>query len=59
MNTFARSVFALLSAITLLEGNREPTDAQIDAAMTSNLCRCATYLRVRAAIHEAAKALGA
>ena len=34
-----------------------PTDADIDAAMTGNLCRCATYVRIRAAIHEAAKTL--
>jgi isoquinoline 1-oxidoreductase alpha subunit len=42
---------ALLSAIP------RPTDADIDAAMTGNLCRCATYQRIRAAIHDAAKSL--
>ena len=34
-----------------------PTDAEIDAAMAGNICRCATYVRIRAAIHEAAKSL--
>jgi len=47
----------IMSAVALLEQNRKPTDADIDAAMSGNLCRCATYLRIRAAIHEAAKAL--
>ena len=37
--------------------NRKPTDADIDSAMAGNLCRCATYQRIRAAIHEAAKSL--
>ncbi len=36
---------------------RQPTDADIDAAMAGNLCRCATYVRIRAAIKEAAKSL--
>jgi isoquinoline 1-oxidoreductase alpha subunit len=45
-------------AIALLSEVRRPTDADIDAAMTGNLCRCATYVRIRAAIHEAAKTLG-
>ncbi len=36
---------------------KKPTDADIDAAMSGNLCRCATYVRIRAAIHEAAKSL--
>jgi hypothetical protein len=39
----------------LLSQNRKPSDADIDAAMSGNLCRCATYVRIRAAIHEAAK----
>ena len=39
-------------------GNPKPTDADIDAAMNGNLCRCATYQRIRAGIHEAAKMLG-
>jgi len=47
----------IMSAIALLTQNRKPTDADIDDAMSGNLCRCATYVRVRAAIHEAAKAL--
>jgi isoquinoline 1-oxidoreductase subunit alpha len=46
----------LMAAATLLESAPEPTDAQIDAAMT-NICRCGTYQRVRAGIHRAAKAL--
>ncbi|MBL8490093.1 MAG: (2Fe-2S)-binding protein [Rhodocyclaceae bacterium] len=48
----------IMGAIALLARNRKPTDADIDAAMAGNLCRCATYQRVRAAIHEAARALG-
>lgn len=47
----------IMSAIALLTEIPKPSDADIDAAMTGNLCRCATYLRIRAAIHEAAKAL--
>jgi isoquinoline 1-oxidoreductase alpha subunit len=47
----------VLSATALLERNPRPTDADIDAAMNGNLCRCATYVRIRAAIHEAAKAI--
>lgn len=47
----------LMSAVGLLSKNRQPSDADIDAAMGGNLCRCATYVRIRAAIHEAAKAL--
>ena len=47
----------IMSAVALLTQNRKPTDADIDDAMSGNLCRCATYVRVRAAIHEAAKAL--
>jgi isoquinoline 1-oxidoreductase subunit alpha len=48
----------IMSAVALLSHNRKPSDADIDAAMSGNLCRCATYIRVRAAIHEAAKVLG-
>lgn len=44
----------LMSAAALLATNPEPTDADIDAAMNGNLCRCATYRRIRAAIHSAA-----
>jgi isoquinoline 1-oxidoreductase alpha subunit len=45
----------IMSAIALLEGKRWPTDADIDASMSGNICRCATYVRIRAAIHEAAR----
>lgn len=44
----------LMSAAALLERTPNPTDADIDAAMNGNLCRCATYLRIRQAIHHAA-----
>jgi len=47
----------IMSAVALLEGNRKPSDADIDAAMSGNICRCATYVRIRAAIHEAAQEL--
>ncbi len=47
----------IMSAVALLSSNKKPSDADIDAAMSGNLCRCATYVRIRAAIHEAAKAL--
>ena len=49
----------VMSAIGLLSENRKPTDADIDTAMSGNLCRCATYQRVRGAVKEAAKTLGA
>lgn len=45
----------LMSAAGLLAKTPKPTDAQIDAAMQGNLCRCATYSRIRAAIHRAAE----
>jgi isoquinoline 1-oxidoreductase alpha subunit len=48
----------IMSAVALLSENPKPSDDDIDQAMTGNLCRCATYVRIRAAIHEAAKALG-
>jgi aerobic-type carbon monoxide dehydrogenase small subunit (CoxS/CutS family) len=44
----------LMSASALLEKNPAPTDADIDAAMAGNICRCGTYQRIRAAIHTAA-----
>ena len=44
-----------MSATALLASNPHPTDAQIDAAMAGNICRCGTYPRIRAAIHKAAK----
>ncbi len=47
----------IMAAIALLERNRRPTDADIDAAMQGNLCRCATYVRIRAAIKAAAASL--
>jgi isoquinoline 1-oxidoreductase subunit alpha len=47
----------IMSAAALLAGNPRPTDADIDGAMSANLCRCVTYVRIRAAIHEAAKSL--
>ena len=47
----------VMSATALLARNKRPTDADIDAAMAGNICRCATYVRIRAAIHEAAKSL--
>lgn len=47
----------VMSATALLKANRKPTDADIDGAMSGNVCRCGTYARIRAAIHDAAKAL--
>ena len=47
----------ITSATGLLKSNSKPTDADIDAAMAGNVCRCGTYQRIRAAIHDAAKAL--
>ena len=44
----------IMSAAALLADHPKPTDEQIDAAMNGNLCRCATYLRIRSAIHKAA-----
>ena len=44
----------IMSAAALLAQKPKPTDADIDAAMAGNLCRCATYTRIREAIHEAA-----
>ena len=48
----------LMSASALLAKNKRPSDADIDQAMAGNVCRCATYVRIRAAIKEAAKSLG-
>ena len=48
----------LMSAAALLAKTPKPTDAQIDTAMNGNLCRCATYPRIRAAIHRAAELKG-
>ena len=47
----------IMSATGLLEANKMPNDAEIDAAMAGNICRCGTYQRIRAAIHHAAEAL--
>jgi isoquinoline 1-oxidoreductase subunit alpha len=44
----------IMSATALLETNSAPSDADIDSAMSGNICRCATYYRIRAAIHAAA-----
>lgn len=48
----------LMSAAALLAKNAAPSDADIDAAMTGNVCRCATYTRIRQAIHRAAAMKG-
>ena len=48
----------IMSAAALLAKNKRPSDADIDGAMAGNICRCATYVRIRAAIHDAARALG-
>jgi isoquinoline 1-oxidoreductase alpha subunit len=45
----------IMSAAVLLKQNQHPTDKDIDAAMTGNICRCGTYLRIREAIHMAAE----
>jgi isoquinoline 1-oxidoreductase alpha subunit len=47
----------IMSATALVRDNPHPTDADIDAAMTGNVCRCVTYVRIRAAIKEAARTL--
>ncbi|MGB4866405.1 MAG: (2Fe-2S)-binding protein [Hyphomicrobium sp.] len=47
----------VMSAVGLLSQNPKPTDEDIDKAMDGNICRCATYKRIRAAIHEAARSL--
>jgi isoquinoline 1-oxidoreductase alpha subunit len=49
----------IMSAAALLGANPQPSDADIDAAMSGNICRCGTYVRIRAAIHQAAASLGA
>jgi aerobic-type carbon monoxide dehydrogenase small subunit (CoxS/CutS family) len=45
----------IMSAVALLAQNPKPSEADIDEAMSGNLCRCGTYLRIRAAIHRAAE----
>jgi isoquinoline 1-oxidoreductase alpha subunit len=47
----------VMAAAALLAKKKKPTDADIDAAMAGNVCRCATYVRIRAAIKEAARSL--
>jgi isoquinoline 1-oxidoreductase subunit alpha len=47
----------VMSAVALLNSNSQPTDADIDAAMSGNICRCATYVRIRTAIKRAAQTL--
>ena len=49
----------IMSATALLEQTRKPTDTDIDRAMAGNICRCATYVRIRAAIHAASAQLSA
>jgi isoquinoline 1-oxidoreductase alpha subunit len=46
-----------MSAAALLASNPRPSDADIDTAMSGNICRCATYVRIRSAIHQAAETL--
>ncbi|WP_373375954.1 (2Fe-2S)-binding protein [Cupriavidus nantongensis] len=48
----------VLAATALLTEKPAPTDDEIEAALSGNLCRCATYHRIRSAVHEAARALG-
>ena len=47
----------VMSAAALLASNPKPSDADIDSAMAGNICRCATYVRIRSAIHQAAASL--
>jgi len=47
----------IMQAIAFLKENKHPTDQDIDTVMAGNLCRCGTYQRIRAAIHQAAKEL--
>jgi isoquinoline 1-oxidoreductase alpha subunit len=46
----------IMAAAALLQANPQPTEADIDASMAGNICRCGTYTRIRAAIHSAAQA---
>ena len=47
----------VMAAVALLSANPKPADADIDSALSGNLCRCATYHRIRAGLHEAARRL--
>ena len=49
----------VMSAAALLASNSKPSDADIDSAMAGNICRCATYVRIRSAIHQAGATLSA
>ena len=49
----------IMAAAALLDGNASPSDADIDAAMSGNVCRCGTYPRIRRGIHRAAQAINA
>ena len=49
----------IMAATALLAENAKPNDDDIDAAMSGNICRCATYQRIRAAVHAAAKLMEA
>jgi isoquinoline 1-oxidoreductase subunit alpha len=48
----------IMSAVALLRARPRPSDAEIDDAMSANLCRCGTYPRIRKAVHRAAELLG-
>jgi isoquinoline 1-oxidoreductase alpha subunit len=45
----------IMTAVALIEQKAEPSDADIDAALSGNICRCGTYVRIREAVHLAAK----
>lgn len=47
----------IMSAVALLKGNSSPSDTDIDAALSGNICRCGTYVRIRKAVHRAAELL--
>jgi isoquinoline 1-oxidoreductase alpha subunit len=49
----------IMTAVALLEAKPKPTDEDIDLAMAGNICRCATYVRIRAAVHAASAQLSA
>ncbi|MCX8253406.1 Isoquinoline 1-oxidoreductase subunit alpha [Beijerinckiaceae bacterium RH AL1] len=49
----------IMQAVSMLKSTPKPTDADIDSAMSGNICRCGTYPRIRAAIHKAAESKGA
>jgi isoquinoline 1-oxidoreductase subunit alpha len=48
----------VMTAVALLRAKPKPTDTDIDSAMSGNICRCGTYQRIRAAVHQAAKEIG-